>query len=573
MDSNSQYSGLKSSPYIAWRFYLILVIITVAVCGLTWRVFDLAILDQHFLRREGDERVLRLINTPSLRGMIVDRNGFPLAISTAAYSIWINPQDFTPTKDELISIARLLNMKQKEIDAIAKKNLKKKREFVYLKRALSPEIAKQIKVLKIPGLYLQQEFRRFYPEGEVSAHVIGFTNIDDRGQEGVELGYNDWLRGEPGKKWVIKDRIGRIISDVTTVKDQKPGHDLMLSIDKRIQYLAYRELLSGVILNKAVSGSIIVLDVKTGEILAMANVPSFNPNNRKGVKSDYFRNRAVTDTFEPGSTMKAFTVASALETGRFVPTSVIDTSPGWMRVGHNVVKDEKNNGLLSMAQVLQLSSNMGAAKIALTMPPNELWSMLHRVGFGEYTGIAFPGEQDGMLLKRDTWGQFILATLSFGYGMSASALQISRAYSVLANKGVRLPVSLLKVDKPASAEHVLDAKLTQQVLTLLEAVFAKGGTAETISIPGYRVAGKTGTAKMVGAGGYQKHHYTSSFVGIAPLSNPRFVVTVVINDPQGKNYYGGLVAGPVFQKVMEGTLRLFAVPPDASIASAQSSKH
>jgi len=554
---------LNKTAYIAWRFYLILVLIFFVAGGLVWRVYDLAVVDQHFLRQQGDERVLRLVSTSSFRGMIVDRNGFPLAVSTPVFSIWLNPDEFYPLDEDLASLVHLTGIKRKHIVDIAKQNLARKREFVYLKRSVSPELANQVRRLNIPGIYLQQEYRRYYPEGEMTAHVIGFTNVDDNGQEAIELNYNQWLQGEKGKKWVIKDRIGRVISDLQTIQDEKPGHDLVLSIDRRLQYLAYRELLAGVMQNKAASGIAIVLDTRSGEILAMVNVPSFNPNNRKGIRSENFRNRAVTDIFEPGSIIKAFTLASALETGRFKPDSVVDTSPGWMRVGHNVVKDKKNNGVLSLSQILQVSSNMGVAKIALALPPDQLWDMLRRVGFGENTGIGFPGEQVGVLTRVKPLAQFILATLSFGYGMSATPLQMTRAYSVLANEGVKLPLSLLKLDKPATGERVLTPKLAKQMLTLLEAVFAKGGTAESISVPGYRVAGKTGTSKMVGEEGYQKHRYISSFVGIAPVSHPRLVVTVVIQDPQGKNYYGGLVSGPVFQKIMEGSLRILDVPPDA----------
>lgn len=565
-DSRHSAISIERTTYVAWRFYLILSFIVLIVAGLSWRVFDLAVLNQHFLRHQGDERVLRMVSTPSFRGMIVDRNGFPLAVSTTVYSVWINPQEFSPLKEDLSALSRLLGLKSKDITQTVKQTAKKHREFVYLKRAISPELANQIKALNIPGTYLQQEYKRYYPEGEITSHVIGFTNIDDQGQEGLELGYNQWLQGEQGKKWVIKDRIGRVISDVQTIQDEKPGSDLVLSIDRRIQYLAYRELLSGVIQNKAASGTAVVMDTKTGEILAMVNVPSFNPNNRQGVKSDAFRNRAVTDVLEPGSTIKAFTIASALESGVIKPDSVIDTSPGWMRVGRNVVKDEHgNNGLMSISQILQKSSNMGAAKIVLASPPNQLWDMLHRVGFGENTGIGFPGEQSGVLIKHNPWGQFILATLSFGYGMSATPLQITRAYSVLANNGVKLPLSLFKLDQAPQGEQIINPKIAREMLTLLESVFAKGGTAERISIPGYRVGGKTGTAKMVGEGGYQKHRYTSSFVGVAPLSNPRVVVTVVIHDPQGKSYYGGQVSGPVFQHIMEGTLRMLDVPPDVPL--------
>lgn len=549
--------------FFTWRFYLVLLCILVAAIGLTFRVFDLAILDQHFLRQQGDERVLRLINTPALRGMLLDRNGFPLAVSTTVYSIWANPQEFSPSKHALNKLAELINMKPKEILSLVESYKIKKREFVYLKRALSPDVDHQIKLLFIPGLYSHKTYRRYYPEGEMAAHVVGFTNIDDQGQEGLELGLNSWLSGKPGKKWVIKDRLGRVISDVHTVTEQTSGHDLALSIDRRIQYLAYRELLSAVIDNRATSGSVVVLDVNTGEVLAMVNQPSFNPNNRLSQLSDRLRNRALTDTFEPGSTIKAFTVASALESGKFKPTSRIDTSPGFMRVGHNVVKDEKNNGLLSMMEILEVSSNVGAAKMVLSLPSDQFLSLLQRVGFGEITAIGFPGEQSGFLLRNYPLGPFKLATLSFGYGLTVTALQLAVAYSVLANQGMKVPVTLIRANKAPLGTRVMDAKVAKEMLDLLESGVAKG-TGKLASVPGYRVAGKSGTAKLVGEGGYQKHHYNSSFVGIAPASNPRLVVAVVIHDPQGKNYYGGIVSRPVFAKIMEGTLRILDVPPDAT---------
>lgn len=562
----------NNTSYIAWRFYLTLAGIALVVVGLVFRIFDLAILNQHFLRHEGDERILRLVSTPAFRGMILDRNGFPLAVSTTVYSVWMNPQEFTHNKDALSSLSKLIKLSPKEISDNANLLKKKKREFVYLKRGLSPEIANQIKQLHISGIYIQEEYRRYYPEGEVMAHVIGFTNVDDQGQEGLELQYNQLLQGEPGKRWVVKDRLGRIISDVQTVQDQKPGNDLMLSIDRRIQYLAYRELMIGIMQNQAVSGSAVVLDIKTGEVLAMVNLPSFNPNNRPANKSEAFRNRALTDTFEPGSTIKAFTVATALESGRYKPESIIDTTPGWMRVGRNVVRDENNNGVLSLSQILQYSSNMGAAKIVLSLQPNQLWELLHRVGFGEITGIGFPGEQSGTLVKHDPWGSFVLATLSFGYGLSVTTTQLAQAYSILASGGLKKPISLLKVDNPPVGQRVLSEKVATEMLSLLEAVFAKGGTAATAKVPGYRVAGKTGTAKKNGIGGYQAHRYTSSMVGIAPLTNPRLVVIVVIHDPHGKQYLGGFVSGPVFEKIMEGTLRILDIPPDAPETLASNQK-
>lgn len=548
--------------FIAWRFYLVLTITVFAVLGLFWRVFTLSVLNQAFLQHQGNERVLRLINTPSFRGMIVDRNGFPLAVSTKVFSVWFNPQEFAPASESCALLSDLLELKNGELESILNRSQKSNKEFVYLKRSLSPEVANRIKSLRIHGLYTQEEYRRFYPEGEIASQVIGITNIDDQGQEGLELGYNQWLQGEPGKKWVIKDRLGRIISDVQTLRQQKPGHDLVLSLDRRIQYQAYRELLQGIKKNNAHSGSAIVLDVKTGEILAMVNQPSFNPNNRKIAALSSVRNRAVTDTFEPGSTIKAFTIASALDSGHYKTDSIIDTSPGWMRLGKNLVHDEKNNGPLSIAQILQISSNVGVTKMVLSLPPNHLWDLLHRVGFGEITGVGFPGEQSGLLAKREKWSEFTLATLAFGYGMSVTPLQLARAYAVLANEGVKIPISLLRLEESPPGERVMEAHIAKEMLVLLESVVTKVGTGRHARVPGYRIAGKTGTVKMVGEGGYEKHHYESSFVGIAPASHPRLVVAVVIHDPQGKLYYGGDVSGPVFEKIMEGALRTLDIPPD-----------
>jgi cell division protein FtsI (penicillin-binding protein 3) len=554
---------VNQAYFLPWRFYTILCVILIAAAGLVGRIFYLTILDQHFLRQQGNVRVLRLVDIPAYRGMIIDRNNFPLAVSTPVYSVWINPLELTITKKEISSVSQLLDMKSKELNAIIKRNEEGSREFVYLKRGLSPEVANKIKGLNVTGLYTQQEYRRFYPEGETTAQIIGFTNIDDQGQEGLELAYNVDLQGEQGKQWIVKDRMGRVISKMQTMKEQRPGKDLILSIDRRIQYLAYRELLAGVTENKALSGTAIVLDAKSGEILAMVNYPSFNPNNRVGQNKNAYRNRAITDTFEPGSTIKAFSVASALDSGKFKPDTVIDTYPGWIRVGHNIVKDEHNNEKLTVTKVLQISSNVGVTKMILSLPPDHLWDVLHRVGFGETTGVAFPGEQEGSLVKHHPWGAFTLATLGFGYGISVTPLQLARAYSVLANHGEKLPVSLLRVDKAPKGEVVMNPKTAQAMLNLLESVVTKGGTGELANVPGYRVAGKTGTALKAGDHGYQKHHYIASFVGIAPVSDPRLVVAVIIDDPQGKHYHGGSVSGPVFEKIMEGTLRLLAVAPDA----------
>lgn len=551
----------EHTSFIAWRFYFVLSLILTGVLGLTFRIFDLSILDQRFLRQQGDERVLRLIQIPAYRGMILDRNDIPLAISTSVYSIWANPQEFNISKSSLFSLSKLLDLKPNQILQMVHPSHSGKKQFVYLKRSLSPAITERIKALQIPGVYWQEQYRRYYPDGEITAHIIGFTDVDDNGQEGLELSYNPWLRGEPGKRWVMKDRLGRIIADLQTVQQQKPGHDLVLSIDRRIQYIAYRELLAGVKQNQAGSGSAIVLDAKTGEVLAMVNQPSFNPNQNKERKGENIRNRAITDVFEPGSTIKAFSVACALDSGRYQTDTMINTYPGWMRVDHKLIPDEKNYGEISVGKVLQVSSNVGVSKMILNLPADSLWNLLHRVGFGEITGIGFPGEQSGALVQRYPWGAFTLCTLAFGYGMSVTALQLARAYSVLAHDGVKMPISLLRLDHPPPGEQVIQPRLASEMLNLLESVVTQG-TGKHAMIPNYRVAGKTGTTRMVGKKGYEKHHHTSSFVGIAPVENPRLVVAVVIHNLQGKNYHGGDVSGPVFEKIMEESLRMLDIPPD-----------
>jgi cell division protein FtsI (penicillin-binding protein 3) len=561
-------SRKRNTLFIAWRFYLLISLILLIVLGLIVRVFDLAVIRQHFLQREGDVRALRTTTLPAFRGMITDRNGYPLAISTCVYSIWMNPTEFSGKAQDIKLLNQLLAIKPAVIAALLQHSKKRRHMFVYLKRNVSPNIASKVKALLISGIYLQQNFKRYYPEGEVTAHLVGFTNVDDQGQEGLELAYNQWLTGVSGKTVVVKDRLGRSIANVRNVQEQQAGHNLVLSINRRIQYLAYRELMAGVQKNLAESGSVIVVNIKTGEILAMVNQPSFNPNKRTIKERGALRNRAVTDTFEPGSTIKAFSIASALDGGKYTPNTVIDTYPGWLRVGHNLVHDEHNNGQLTIRQILQLSSNVGVTKMILSIPPNQLWNMLHQVGFGEITGVGFPGERSGELIHRNHWDPFALATLSFGYGMSVTSLQLAQAYMIFANHGIKIPLSLLRIAKPPVGEQVINVKVADQMLQLLEAVVSKNSgkeeqsTGKPARIPGYRVAGKTGTAKIVGTNGYEKHRYVSSFVGIAPVSHPRFLVAVVIRDPQGKNYFGGTVSAPVFKKIMEATLHTSNVPQD-----------
>lgn len=553
----------KSRPsFLAWRFYVVLSFIFLAAAGLAWRVFDLAILDQRFLRKQGDDRVLRLVSTPAFRGMIVDRNGSPLAVSTRVFSVWMNPVDFAPSLSEAKELADLLQISTGRIYGLIDSGKRRKREFIYLRRGQDPVIAAQIKSMHLKGLYTHEEYKRFYPEGEVTAHVIGFTNVDDQGQEGLELAYNDWLSGEPGEKWVIKDRLGRVISDVRNVQNQKPGHDLVLSIDRRIQYLAYRELLKAVKEYKAEYGSAVVLDAKSGEILAIVNAPSFNPNNRPKKVSAVLKNRAITDLFEPGSTIKPFAVALALESGKYTPDTVVHTYPGWIRLDRNVVKDHKNNEDLTVTEIIKKSSNVGIAKIVLSLNPDDFWALLNNVGFGMETGLGFPGEAAGKLVRHHPWGDFVLATLSMGYGMSTNALQLAYAYTAIANYGVQPQLSLLRGGRRLEGKRVMSEKVAKQLLGMMEEVVTKGGTASIVDVPGYHVAGKTGTSKVARPGGYQKHKYNSSFVGIAPASDPRVVVAVVINDPKGRLYYGGYTAGPVFSSIMQGVLRILDVPPD-----------
>lgn len=549
--------------FIRWRFYFINILVLFVVACLIARMIDLTVIKRSFLRHQGDMRAVRVVTTPGFRGIITDRNGYPLAVSTAVYSIWVNPQDFLVTPENIQIIAKLLKLKSKDIQALVEKNKAKHHQFVYLKRDVAPQIATSVKKLALPGVFLQEEFKRYYPEGEVAAHVIGFTNIDDKGQEGLELAYNPVLAGREGKTVVVQDRRGHAVTNLQTLQEQRAGGDIKLSIDRRIQYLAYRELLAGLQTNVAKAGTVVVLDTKTGEILAMVNLPSFNPNNRVGAAVDAFRNRAVTDTFEPGSTIKAFSVTSALTSGKFNPNSVIDTHPGWMRVDRHVVRDEHNNGLLTVGQILQYSSNVGVTKMILSLPPEQLWKVLHNVGFGESTGVGFPGEQAGSLVQRKTWQPFALATLAFGYGVSVTPLQLVQAYAIFANDGRRIPVSLLKLDKPPTSEQVINPEIAQQMMLLLETVTtAKRGTGELARVPGYRIAGKTGTALMAGPHGYQKDRRITTFIGIAPVSHPRVVIAVIIHEPHGKFHHASFVAAPVFKKIMEGTLRILNVAPD-----------
>ena len=494
--------------------------------------------------------------------MIIDRQGSPLAVSTPVQSVWVNPKVFLAEKGQISSLAKLLHTSpQLLLKRIAKA---KNKEFYYLQRQISPARAKKISELGIQGINLQEEFRRYYPAGESTAQLLGFTNIDDAGLEGLELAYNEWLAGHAGKKRVVKDRIGRTIDELGVVKEPRAGHALQLSIDHRIQYVAYHELQKTLEEFKAKSGSVIVIDTTTGEVLAVANAPSFNPNVRGSYSLDTYRNKAFIDTFEPGSVMKPLSIASALDTGQFIPKTIIDTRPGWMVVQGHRISDIHNYGVLDVTGILQHSSNVGVTKMVLSSPPNQLIDLLARSGFGQRTDSGYPGESSGSLLHVKAASPFVLATLGFGYGASITAIQLAKSYLIFANKGQLMPISLIHNQKNGEVVRALNEKTANQVLAMMEAVVnTNEGTGRSARVTGYRVAGKTGTSRIAGKQGYEKDRHIASFVGIAPVSSPRLIVAVVINEPSQGGYYAAAVASPLFSKIMGASLRFLDVYPDA----------
>jgi cell division protein FtsI (penicillin-binding protein 3) len=530
------------------------------------RALYLQVLNDDFLQQKGESRYARVLELPAHRGMITDRNGEPLAVSTPVESVWASPVDARLSAGQRRQLARLLGMDEREI---GRRLAERDREFVYLKRHLPPDTSAQVVQLALPGIALKREYRRYYPDGEVTAHLLGFTDVDDRGQEGLELAYQDWLSGQPGSRRVIKDRLGQVVEDAQSVRAPVEGRDLALSIDRKLQYLAYRELKAAVIQHRAKAGGIVAIDVRTGEVLAMANVPAYNPNNRTQLDVRRARNRAVTDLFEPGSTLKPFTVAAALEARVVRPQTMVQTAPGYLIVGDATIHDAHPEGILSVSQVIQKSSNVGAAKLALSIPREQLWSVLSAAGFGSAPKTGFPGEVSGRLRDYQRWKPIEQATLSYGHGISVSLLQLARAYSIFATDGVLQPLTLLKREQPAAGTHVISAGTALAVRTMLESVTQAGGTAVRAQVIGYRVAGKTGTAHKLVAGAYAPDLYVSSFVGLAPASAPRLLVAVMIDEPGGAEYYGGVVAAPVFSAVMSEALRMRAVPPDAPLAPLQ----
>lgn len=544
-----------------WRSRVLFVLLLMFMFVLLARAVYLQGIHNEFLQQEGVARYGRVVEISAHRGNITDRHGEPLAISTPVESVWASPADVEATPQQINNLAKIIGLKASEVKNKLEDTT---RDFVYLKRQLPPEQAGKIMSMGIPGIALSREYRRYYPGGEVTSHMLGFTNVDDNGQEGIEFEWQSLLGGKNGSQRVIKDRRGHIIEDVASIRVPKPGKDVVLSIDNKIQFMAYREIKAAVELHHAKTGSIVVLDAKTGEVLALANWPSYNPNNREKPNLAVMRNLAVTDVFEPGSTMKPFTIASALEAGKIRKNSVIDTKGGVFTIGRSTIHDTHPENTHTVSQVIQQSSNVGAAKIALLMPAKTFWQSLSDNGFGEPTGSAFPGEADGTLRDYKTWRPIEQATMSYGNGISVNLLQLARAYTVFANDGELKKITMLKQDVPTIGATVYSAATAQAVRDMLELVVKPGGTAPLAQVVGYRVAGKTGTAHKLERGRYVDK-YVASFVGLAPASNPRLIVAVMLNEPAGRDYYGGQVAAPAFSNVMGAALRQLNVPNDAPL--------
>ncbi len=547
-----------------WRFRLMLGLLALMVGAIAWRIIDLQVVDRDFLIGQGDARSLRHIPIPAHRGLITDRNGEPLAVSTPVTTLWANAKELQVAKDKWPQLAAALGQDPK---ALAERlEAQANKEFIYLVRGLTPEQGQQVLDLKVPGVYGIEEFRRFYPAGETTAHMVGFTDIDDHGREGVELAYDEWLAGVPGKRQVIKDRRGRLIKDVQVTKNAKAGKPLALSIDLRLQYLANRELRNAIIENGAKAGSLVIMDVKTGEILAMVNQPTYNPNNRRNLQPAMMRNRAMIDVFEPGSTMKAISMSAALETGRWKPSDKVEVYPGTLQLGKYTIRDvSRTEGpVLDLTGILINSSNVGMSKVAFDIGGETIYHLAQKIGLGQPTGLDFPGERVGNLPNYRDWKKAETATLSYGYGLSVTAIQLAHAFSVLANNGRMVPLSLIHVDEAPKATQVIPENVAKTMQGMLQQVIEAPRGVFRAQVPAYHVAGKSGTARKtsVGTKGYAENSYRSLFAGFGPMSDPRYAIVVVIDEPSKAGYFGGLVSAPVFSKVMSGTLRLMNITPD-----------
>lgn len=550
-------------PSFRTRTGLLGVLMVLGAGVLVWKAVTLQFVQSSFLIGQGDERFTRDVSIVAHRGAVKDRSGEPLAVSTPVDSVWVIPKELLQAADRIPQLAETIKRDPTELANRITSNAE--RQFLYVARHLQPAEAERVRKLGLPGVHLTREYRRYYPAGEVTGHVLGFTNVDDGGQEGVELAYDHWLAGEDGAKRVIQDNLGRIVQVVDSIRPVRPGRDMALSIDMRIQYLAYRELKAAVQANRARSGSAVVIDVTTGEVLAMVNQPTFNPNDREQLKPAGYKNRAATDLVEPGSSIKPFVVAAGLASGLYNASSVIDTSPGMIKVGLKVIEDHHNLGAVDLATVLAKSSNVGMTHIALNLGPERIYSTLSKLGFGQVTTSGYPGESAGLLSNYSRWRPITTATVAYGYGLSVTPLQLAHAYATLGAGGVSRPVTFLKVDHPVAGERVLPDRVSRDVVHMLESVVSSMGTGKRASIPGYRVAGKTGTAWKSSVGGYSTNRYLAVFAGVAPATNPRLAAVVVIDEPSAGLYYGGDVSAPVFSGIMGGALRLMAVAPDAPL--------
>ncbi|TRZ99342.1 MAG: penicillin-binding protein 2 [Rhodocyclaceae bacterium] len=554
-------SPLLSERLPPWRQRLVLVVLLGAFVTLIARSLYLQGFDNEFLGDKGRARFERVIDISATRGRITDRNGDVLAVSTPVRSIWAIPEDAQLAPAQVRSLAALLDMDVREIDH----KLASEREFVYVKRQLPPELADRVTALKLPGIHQKNEYRRYYPAGEVMAHMLGFTGVEDAGQEGIELAFNGQLSGKAGSRRVIKDRRGNVVEDVESIHPPQEGRDIALALDSKVQYLAYSYLKQALEENRAKAGGVVVLDARSGEILALANLPTYNPNNRVKLVGAQLRNRALTDSFEPGSTLKPFTAALALEEGKVRFNTPIQTAPGRMTIGSATIHDAHMHGVLTVAQVIQKSSNVGAAKLALSMTPQDMWAMFDSLGFGTPLKLGFPGEVGGRLRPAKTWRPIEQATMAYGHGISVTLIQLAHAYQAFARDGDLVPISLARLEAPPlNGRQVFSAQTAHEVRAMLEMAVLPGGTAPKAQIAGYRVAGKTGTAHKI-EGGIYANKYVASFVGFAPASDPRLIVAVMIDEPSNGKYYGGDVAAPVFAQVMAGSLRTLGVAPDAPL--------
>jgi len=544
----------------SWRFWLVGTLLTLCAIALLARGLYLQYFNQDFLERQGNARILRDVKLSANRGMVLDRNGEPLAVSTPVDTVWADPRKLAQHPQDFAKLAQALGRDKNWLARRVTSNLD--REFVYLVRHMRPQDADKVKALGIPGVDTLREYRRYYPAGEVTGHLLGFTNVDDVGQEGLELAFDEWLGGVPGVKRVMRDRQGRTLEDIELIKAPRPGQDLRTSIDLRVQYLAYRALKQAVQVNEAQGGSVVVLDIETGEVLAMVNQPAFNPNDREQYLASRYRNRATNDFFEPGSSIKPFVVGAAMKTGRYHADTLVETGPGTLRVGIKTIKDKHNLGTIDVRTCLEKSSNVCVVKIALTMKPQEMWQALRDLGFGSVTGSGFPGESAGILTGYEHWRAIGQATMSYGYGLSVTPLQLAQAYAVLGAGGIRRPVSLRRVDAPPAGEPIMEPAVAREMVQMLESVVSETGTARRAAVMGYRVSGKTGTSWKAAEGGYNSAKYMAVFGGVVPASNPRLAAIVVVDEPSAGRFYGGDVAAPVFAEVMSGALRLLAIAPD-----------